>query len=162
MVVWREDDVVQLDREGQVAGLQVEMLAVHREADLILGAVKHALDLQHALARDDDGSDERWASEGERQLGEAVAVRRDHGAGGAVALKEHAVEVDAGLVGRDAKRRLLDEVREHGAGDLGEGDALGVGQVGEVRGGLAHQLELTAPHDDLRPVVLHALDAEGL
>ena len=162
LVVRREDHVVEFDREGQVSALQIEVLAVDSETDLILGAVKHAFDLQHALAWDDDGVRERRAGEGERQLGEAMAVGGDHRAGGAVALEEHAVEVDAGLVGGDAERRLLDEVREHGAGDLGEGDVAGVRQVGEVRGGLAHQLELAAAHDDLRPVVLHALDAEGL
>jgi dienelactone hydrolase len=95
LLVRREHDVVELDREEQLVGLDEQVLTVDGQADLALEAVEHALDLQHALARDDDAALELRAREREGQLGQAVTVGRDHGAELAVRLEQHAVEVDA-------------------------------------------------------------------
>jgi hypothetical protein len=68
LLVRREHDVVELDREHELVGLQEQVLAVDREADLALTAVEHALDLQHALARDDDAALELRSTSGRDSL----------------------------------------------------------------------------------------------
>ena len=133
----RERDVV-LDEE-QVRRLDGELAARSRLEDLA--------NLEQALLRDDDACRELGAVRDRAlDLRQAVTVRRDHARLAAVALEEHAVEVEARLVVADARTacarssrgaprsRRVEYVRLAMVGDLRE---VAVGHADDAIGDLA-------------------------
>ena len=126
-----------------------------------LAVLDRAPQLDHALARDQHAGRQLGpARQGPADLGQAVAVGRDHARGRAVRFEQHARQVLAGLVQRDGEDGLGDHVAQRGRVDLEGLGLLNAGELGVVAVGHPDDLELDLAAADLGPVLLGAADAD--
>ena len=91
---------------------------------------------------------------------QAMPVGRDHPALGAVALEEHAVQVEPGLVVADREQRALDHLAQHRGLERGVRRLAMIGHLGEVAVGHPDDAVGHLAALDLGPVVIRLLERD--